>query len=114
MSSATLEQPAAGDELVEEEVGRAHVDGESHSLVWIHDSQYALSVLVDRPNQGEDKVRILARLGPAEGRPQVDAVIAEYRRHYLAGPADDRVRPRPLEPGDLVPAEPFSEEARYA
>jgi hypothetical protein len=114
MTSATLEQSSVADELVEEEVGRAHIDGESHSFVWIHDGEFAMSVLVDRPSQGEDAVRVLARLGPAEGAPQIKAVLADYRAHYLACATAERARPRPLEPGDLVPPEPFSEEARYA
>jgi hypothetical protein len=102
MSSATLEKPAPGGELVEEELGLARLDGERHSLVWIHDAERTVSVLVDRPNEGAEKVRVVGCFGSEEPMIAIETLIADYRTHYVNCPATERIPPRPVEPEDLV------------
>ncbi|HVX32597.1 MAG TPA: hypothetical protein VHA80_05590 [Solirubrobacterales bacterium] len=80
------------------------IDDERHALIWIHDAERSVSVLVDRPLEGADTVRVVAVLGPAEDGPALEALVEDYRRNNCRQAPGRRPRPRALEPGDLAPA----------
>jgi hypothetical protein len=92
-------RPVTG--LVQEEISTLRIDDERHALIWIHDAERSVSVLVDRPLEGADTVRVVGLLGPEEGHPAIGALVEDYRRNHCAQPAADRAGPRPLEPTDL-------------
>ena len=102
MTSATLQRPAPDAELAEELLGVVRLDGDRHSLVWIHNPERTLSVLVDRPNEGAEKVRLLGTFAPEESRAAIETLIADYREHHIDRAPSERIHPRPIEPDDLI------------
>jgi hypothetical protein len=102
MSEAATGRPPAVDGLVEEEVTTVRIDDERHALVWIHDGERTVSVLVDRPLEGLDTVRVVGLFGPGEDRTAIDPLVEDYRRRHCALPRGARRGPRPLEPADLT------------
>ncbi len=79
------------------------LDGARHSLVWIHNAERTVSVVVDRPEQGSEKViRLIGAFGTAEDFDVIEPLIADFEEHYVKCPRRERIRPRPLEPEDLI------------
>jgi very-short-patch-repair endonuclease len=107
MSTATLERKAAKSAFHEERLGVVRIDGARHSLIWAHDSERTVSVLLDRPEQGGEKlVRLIGAFWSEEGFDVVEALAADYEEHYVKRPRAERIAPRPLEPADLALPEP--------
>jgi very-short-patch-repair endonuclease len=107
VSPATLERKAAKPALREERLGIVRIDGARHSLIWAYDSERTVSVLLDRPEQGGEKlVRLVGAFWPEEGFDAVEALAADYEEHYVKRPRAERIAPRPLEAADLAPAAP--------
>lgn len=106
MSPATLEQKAA---LKEECIGVVRIDGARHSLIWKYDPERAVSILLDRPDQGGEKVtRLIGAFWPDEDFDAVEALAGDYEEHYVKRPRAERIRPREVEPADLAPTTPRS------
>jgi hypothetical protein len=105
MSPATLERCEQEVALKEERLSVVRIDGARHSLVWVYDRDRSVSVLLDRPEQGGEKlVRLVGAFGPDEDFDVVEALAADYEVHYVKCPRTERIRPRPIEPSDMVPA----------
>jgi hypothetical protein len=102
-ATARTRRRSAGADLTQEELATLRIEDERHALIWIHDAERAVSVLVDRPLEGSDTVRVVGLLAPEEGRAALAALIEDYRRSRCAPPAGRCPRPRALEPGDLSP-----------
>lgn len=106
MSPATLERKAAKTALTEERLGVVRIDGARHSLIWACDSERAVSVLLDRPEQGAEKLtRLIGAFWPEEGFDAVEALAGDYEEHYVKRPRAERIPPRALDPADLAPPE---------
>lgn len=106
MSTATLERNAGKNALHEERLGVVRIDGARHSLIWAYNPERTVSVLLDRPDQGGEKlVRLLGAFWPEEGFDAVEALAADYEDHYVKRPRAERIAPRPLQPADLAPPE---------
>ncbi len=104
MSPATLERKAAKPALREERLGIVRIDGARHSLVWVYDRERSVSVLIDRPEQGGEKLeRLIGAFWPEEDFDAVEALAGDYEEHYVKRPRAERIRPRPVEPADLAP-----------
>lgn len=101
MSTAMAAPGASVTGLVQEEIETLRVDDERHALIWIHDAERSVSVLVDRPLEGADTVRVVGRLDPREDRAALRPLIEDYRRNRCELPAAERPGIRPLEPADL-------------
>lgn len=92
--------------LSEERLGVVRIDGARHSLIWAYNRERSVSVLIDRPEQGGEKVaRLLGAFWPEEDFDAVEALAGDYEEHYVKCPRAERIRSRPVEPADLVPAE---------
>jgi hypothetical protein len=96
---ARSSQPVEGG-LTDEPPASLIVDGARHSLVWIHDEERSVSLLVDRP-EGGAKELLLGSLNEEESREQLEALVAHYEEHYVGRPRGERPQPRALEPDDL-------------
>ncbi|MBS1895466.1 MAG: hypothetical protein JST59_29555 [Actinobacteria bacterium] len=104
MSPATTERESPRTALNEERLGLVRIDGARYSLIWAHDAERAVSVLLDRPDQGGEKlVRLIGAFWPEEGRDVVEALGADYQERYVRRPRPERIRPRPVEPADMTP-----------
>lgn len=89
--------------LDEERLAVVRIDGARHSLLWAHDADRTVSVLLDRPDQGGEKVvRLIGAFGPEEGLEVVEALAGDYEEHHVRRPRAERIAPRPLEPADLA------------
>lgn len=109
MSAATLERKARKRALREERLGVVRIDGARHSLIWAYDRERSVSVLIDRPEQGGEKVdRLLGAFWPEEDFDAVEALAGDYEEHYVKRPRAERIPPRPVEPADLAPPAPRS------
>jgi hypothetical protein len=108
MGQATSQTPAAVD-LLEERMAAVHIDGERHSLVWIHDESLRVSMLVDRPEGDSGEALLLGSFAAGEPLEAIEALIADYREHYVKRPRAERPRPRAIEPRDLAPPAPPGE-----
>lgn len=108
MSAATVERKppkARKPELREERLGVVRIDGARHALIWAYDRDRSVSVLIDRPEQGGEKVaRLVGVFWPDEDFDAVEALAGDYEEHYVRCPRRERIRPRPVEPADLAPA----------
>lgn len=103
MSPARPAEQAKEAELIEEWLGTVRIDGARHSLVWIHNAGRTVSIAVDRPEQGSERVvRLIGAFGPTEGFDVIEPLIADFEEHYVKRSRRERIRPRPLEPEDLV------------
>lgn len=90
--------------LREERLCVVRIDGARHSLIWAYDEERSVSVLLDRPEQGAEKlVRLVGAFAPEEDFDVVEALAADYEEHYVKRPRAERIRPRPVEPSDLAP-----------
>lgn len=104
MSPATLEREAGKTALHEERLGVVRIGGARHSLIWTYDRERSVSILIDRPDQGAEKlVRLIGMFWPEEGFDAVEVLAADYEEHYVKCPRAERIAPRPLEPADLAP-----------
>ena len=103
MCPATLER---GEEaLKEERLSVVRIDGARHSLIWAYDSERSVSVLIDRPEQGGEKVeRLVGAFWPDKDFDVVEALASDYEERYAKRPRAERIRPRAVEPADLAPA----------
>lgn len=109
MSPVTLERKEAKTALTEERLDVVRIDGARHSLVWAYDDERTVSVLLDRPEQGAEKLtRLIGAFWPEEGFDAVEALAGDYEEHYVKRPRAERIAPRPIEPADLLPAAPRS------
>lgn len=105
MSPATLEQCEQEVALKEERLSGVRIDGARHSLIWAYDRERSVSVLIDRPEQGSEKVdRLVGAFWPEEDFDAVEALAGDYEEHYVKRPRAERIRPRPVESTDLAPA----------
>jgi hypothetical protein len=106
MSAATLERKAGKTVFNEERLGGVRIDGARHSLIWAYDPERTVSVLLDRPDQGGEKlVRLIGAFWPEEGFDAVEALAADYEEHYVKRPRAERIAPRPVEAADLAASE---------
>ena len=106
MSTATLERKAGKTALNEERLGVVRIDGARHSLIWAYDSERTVSILLDRPDQGGEKVvRLIGAFWPEEDFDAVEALAADYEEHYVKRPRAERIAPRPVEAADLAASE---------
>jgi len=104
MSPATLGRSARKLKLTEEHLGVVRIDGARHSLIWTHDEVRSVSVLLDRPDQGSEKLtRLLGAFWPDEGFETIETLVADFEEHYVKRPRAGRIPPRPLESADLAP-----------
>ncbi|MBS1861893.1 MAG: hypothetical protein JSS68_09290 [Actinobacteria bacterium] len=104
MSAATPEVKAAESALGEERVGTVRIDGARHGLIWAYTAERTVSVLLDRPDQGGEKVvRLIGAFWPEEDFEAVEALAADYEEKYVRRPRAMRIRPRPVEAADLTP-----------
>ncbi len=107
MSTATLKRKpgkARKPSLREERIGTVRIDGARHSLVWAYSRERSVSVLIDRPEQGGEKVdRLVGAFWPEEDFDAVEALAGDYEEHYVTRPRAERIRPRAVEPADLAP-----------
>lgn len=104
MSPATLERSEQEMALKEESLSVVRIDGARHSLIWTYDRERSVSVLLDRPEQGAERVvRLVGAFAPGEDFEVVEVLAADYEEHYVKCPRTERIRPRPVEPSDLVP-----------
>jgi len=102
VSPATLERRRQTQPLKEERLGVVRLDGARHSLIWTYDRERSVSVLLDRPEEGAEKlVRLVGAVAPDEDFDVVEALAADYEQHYVAVPRAKRIRPRPIKPSDL-------------
>ncbi len=93
--------------LKEERLSVVRIDGARHSLIWAYDRGRSVSVLLDRPEQGGEKLaRLIGAFWPDEDFDVVEALAADYEAHYVTCPRAERIRPRPVESADLAPAAP--------
>jgi|GEM_PF-2682629 len=107
MSKATLEPRTRA--LREERLGVVRIDGARHSLIWAHDRERSVSVLIDRSEQGSDEVdRLIGAFWPEEDFDAVEGLAGDYEEHYVKRPWAKRIRPRADEPADLAPPAPRS------
>lgn len=103
MSGATTESKPVKAGLDEERVGMVRIDGARHSLIWAYDPERTVSDLIDRPDQGGEKlVRLVGAFWPEEGFDVIEALAADYEEKYVRRPRCERIRPRPVEPADLT------------
>ena len=103
--TTTPETAAVKLKLTEERLGVVRIDGARHSLIWTYSAERSVSLLVDRPEQGSEKlVRLLGTFWPDEGFDAVEALAADYEERHVKCPRAQRIPPRPLEPSDHVPA----------
>jgi hypothetical protein len=104
--TATDRSPQEGA-LKEERLGVIRIDGARHSLVWVYDRERSVSVLIDRPEQGGEKVeRLVGAFWPDEDFDAVEVLAGDYEERYVKRPRSERIRPRPVKAGDLVPRAP--------
>lgn len=109
MGASDLAAPAPETELIETQLAKLRIDGERHSVVWLRNRERTVSVLVDRPEEGGEKMRLLGRFFPDESREAIDTLIDDYRAHYVKAAVAERIRPRALEPGDVMAPGPPGE-----
>ena len=100
----TSPAPATPSAFIEETLAELTIDGRRRQVVWIHDEERSVSVLIDRPISDTGEALLLGTFGAAEGREAIDALLADYRENYAARPPGERPRPRALEPADLLGA----------
>jgi hypothetical protein len=105
MATEALAPPPESAEAIETHLGTVRLEGERHSLVWIRNPERTVSILVDRPDEGSAKVRLLGAFFPDESLAAIETLIADFRRNYVEVAAGERIPPRALEPGDLLPPE---------
>ena len=111
MSAAAIERSPRGVQeaaLREERLGVVRIGGARHSLIWASDPGRAVSVLIDRPEQGEKIERLIGAFWPDEGFDVVEALAGDYEEHYVRRPREERIRPRPVDAADLMPPPPRS------
>jgi hypothetical protein len=102
---ATLERSEHEVALKEERLSVVRIDDGRHSLIWTYNSGRSVSVLIDRPEQGGEKVeRLVGAFWPDEDFDAVEALAGDYEERYVKRPRTERIRPRPVEPADLAPA----------
>jgi len=99
---ATLERSEYEVALKEERLSVVRIDGARHSLIWAYDRKRSVSVLIDRPEQGSEKVdRLVGAFWPDEDFDAVEALAGDYEEHYVRRPRAERIPPRPVESADL-------------
>jgi hypothetical protein len=102
---ATLERSEQEVALKEERLSVVRIDGARHSLIWAYDRDRSVSVLLDRPEQGSEKVdRLVGAFWPDEDFDVVEALAGDYEEHYVKRLRAERIRPRPVESTDMTPA----------
>jgi len=102
MIPATLERSEQEAELKEERLSVVRIDGARHSLIWAYNRGRSVSVLLDRPEQGAEKlVRLVGAFTPGEDFDVVETLAADYEEHYVKCTRAERIPPRPLELADL-------------
>lgn len=107
MKASLLSPPNSKSEdgkprLSEERLGGVLIDGARHSLIWIHNRDRSVSVLVDRPEEGPDRRPcVIDTFLAIEGREEVETLASHFEEHHVNGPPAKRMRLRPLEPADL-------------
>jgi hypothetical protein len=103
MIPATLERSEQEAALKEERLSVVRIDGARHSLIWAYNRGRSISVLLDRPEQGSEKlVRLVGAFAPGEGFDVVETLAADYEEHYVKRPRAERIPPRQLERADLA------------
>lgn len=102
MNQAMIMQQSDKPQLSEELLGVVLIDGARHSLIWIHNRERSVSVLVDRPEESCGRGQcVIDTFLASEGREEVEALASHFEEHHVNSPPADRMLLRPLEPTDL-------------